>query len=119
MSPYGVIKDRIAHLRSTGQINKSRYLLKRASEDPGGPKFPNVSARFSREILARLCFAYNRRRELIVATRRNRYVFRRMKAYCEKRAHRWLGRSEYRPRIFLDASFIDKNSTGGNTCATW
>ena len=30
---------------------------------------------------------------------------------------RWIGQSEYRPRIYLDASFINKNSAGGYTGA--
>ena len=30
---------------------------------------------------------------------------------------RWLGQSEYRPLIFPDASFINKNATGGSTWA--
>ena len=52
-SLYDIIKDRVAHVRSTGHVNSSRNLLKWETEGPDGPKFPNVSARFFREILSR------------------------------------------------------------------
>ena len=116
-SLYDIIKDRISHVHSTGHVNTSRNLLKWATEDPDGPQFPNVSARFFRKVLCRLGFAYTRRRKLIVAARRKPYVLRWRKAYCDRRTKRWKGESEYRPRIFLEASFINKNSTGGYTWA--
>ena len=71
-SRYDIIKGRIAHVRSDGHVNTSRNPRKWATEGAGGPKFPNASAMFPRKVLARLVFAHNRRRKLIVADRRGR-----------------------------------------------
>ena len=114
---YEVIEDRISYVHSAGKVNTSRNLLRWATEDPGGPNFPHVGARSFRKILARLGFGYTRRRKLIVAARMKPYVARWRKAYCARRAQRLSGDSEYRPRIFLDASFINKDATGGYTWA--
>ena len=46
-SPYELINDRAECAHSTGHAKKSRNLLTRESEDPGGRNFPNAGRRFA------------------------------------------------------------------------
>ena len=107
-SLYDIIRDRIEPAHSAVGENTSRNLLKWATKDPGGPKFPHARAMLRRKILARLGFSRTRSGRIVVAARRKPYVSTRGKAYCERRSHRWLGQSARRPRVFLDASLINK-----------
>ena len=113
---YEIINDMISYAHSAGQVDTSRNLLSWATAGPGGPNFPNVWARFPRTILARIGTGYARRGKLIVAGRTQPYVARWRKAYCARRARGLSGDSGYRPMIFRDASFINKNADG---CDTW
>ena len=93
-SLYDIIKGRIAHVHSTGNVNTPRKPLKWGTADPGGPKFPNMSATLPRNLLERLGFSYTWRGALIAAALRKPYVSNRRKAYFERRASRWICLSE-------------------------
>ena len=84
---------------------------------PGRSGIPERERDVFRKLHGRLVFAYARRSKLIVAAVRKPYVSNRRKARFGRRAKRWLGLSEYRPLIFLDASFINMTSEGGYTWA--
>ena len=114
-SMYELIKRRMEAVRESGRVNTSRNLPRWATEDEDGPRLPRVSDRFFRKVLSRLGFGYTKRRKLVVAARAKPYVVRRRKAYCLRRTQRVRGEKEFRPRVFLDASFINKNAMGQYT----
>ena len=52
-----------------------------------------------------------------MAARRKPYVLRWRNSYCERMPNWAIGVTQFRPRVLLGATFIDKNSRGGYTWA--
>ena len=114
-SLYDLIKGRMDAVREFGKVNTSRNLPLWAAEDEDGPRLPRASEMFRRKILARLGFEYTKRRDRIVCARRRPYVARWRKAYCWEKSQRVLVEKDFRQRVFLGATFINKNPTGEYT----
>ena len=62
-------------------------------------------------------FAHCRRRELIIAERSKPYVSRWRTAYCIRRTKRMDGELPRRPRIWMGATYINKDASGNFTWA--
>ena len=58
-------------------------------------------------------FLYIQKRKVIFAERSKPYVLMWGNSYCERRISRLLPVGDHRPRIWIDASFINKHDTRG------
>ena len=94
-------------------MNTSGNLLKYLTTDPSGPMLLPVSARVFRRKLASMGFLYVQKRKVIFAERSKPYIVRWKNSYCERRTARLHPEGEQRPRIWIDASFINKHDTRG------
>ena len=113
-SLYGAIRKRMGDAHSEGMANTSRNLWRCETEGENRSKQPALSDRVFSEILARLVSGQPRRMGVISA-RQKPCVPRWMISYCRRRTDRASGNLDFRLRVFLDASFINKNDSSRNT----
>ena len=74
-----------------------------------------MGERFSRKVLSMIGFWYTKQRKLIAASMKKSYVARWRKAHCLRMTQMVRADKVFRPRVFLGASFINKNAFGKYT----
>ena len=97
-------------------MNTARNLLRYLTVEETGPKLPGVSVRVFRRKLRQIGPFFAKTRQVLTAERPKPYSSRWRVSYCSRRVGQLEGGLPTRLRIWADATFVNKWSTG---CRSW
>ena len=109
---YDAILGRVASVHREGRVNKARNLMRYLTVGADGARLRGPRTRFPEE--ARQDGAVLRQGEKVLAAERSKpYIRRWWVSYCRRRVYQLENGQPKRPRVWMDATFVNKWTTWG------
>ena len=112
---YDTTLGRISAVHREGRVNTARNMLRCLTVEENGPNLPVVSVRVFRRKLRQIGLFSAKTKKVLTAERQKPYITRRGVSYCKRRFGQPEGGLPTRPRIWADATFVNKWSTGSRS----
>ena len=112
---YEAIVCRISAVHRGGRVNTARNFPRYLPVGENWPKLRGVSVRVFRRKLRLMELFFEKTKKALTAERSNPYISRRVVSYCKRRVATMKGGLPSRPRVRMDATFVNKWSTGSRS----